>query len=75
MTFFILRIHMVTQLDSLIRVEVHFVKETIEQVSIDSELVWTLKINSQTASFTEFVELGLNNLNLVFSFHVALFGN
>jgi hypothetical protein len=36
-----------SQLNSLIRVEVHLVKETIEQVSPDLELVWTLKINSQ----------------------------
>ena len=47
----------------------------MEQVSPDLELIWTLKINSQTATFAEFVELGLNNLNLVFSFLVALFGN
>ena len=44
---FIFKIHMVTLLDSLIWVEVHFVKETTKQVSWRLGHIWTFKINSQ----------------------------
>ena len=40
---FIFQIHMVTQLDSSIWVEVHLVKETTKQVSSLLEHVWTFK--------------------------------
>ena len=42
---FIFQIHMVTQLDSLIWVEVHFVLETLKQVSSSLEFIWIFEVS------------------------------
>ena len=42
---FIFQIHMVTQLDSLIGVEVRFVLETMKQVSSSLEFIWIFEVS------------------------------
>jgi hypothetical protein len=54
---------MVAQLNSLIRVELHLVKETTEQVSLDLELIWTSKLIPKTASFIIFMDFDWQGQN------------
>ena len=50
---FVFQIHMVTQLDCLIWVEVPYVKEATKQSSSSLELNWTFKINFKNSNNTD----------------------
>ena len=65
---------MVTQLDSLICVEVPFVKETTKLVSADLELIWSFKGSLQNGKFTEFGHTA-ETLKSKFLFHLPIFGD
>ena len=63
---FIFQIHMVTQLDSLIWVEVTFVKEITKQVASVLEHVWTFK--SYCKNNKSFFNLALNWIQFLVSY-------
>ena len=65
---------MVTQLNSLTWVEVHFVKETTKEVSADFELIWTFKGSLQNGKFTELGHTA-ETLKSEFQFHLPIFGD